>query len=117
MPDGKTLIVKDKTDTLSELAILFKGRIVKVGTLDKVRKELIVFRNRVLHEHHRTRSYGFNSYIIRNSKFIDKIRIHEDNEGINSEYVLSRSMLLEFGHEMDFIGEKQIFYPIRELTR
>lgn len=117
MPDGGTLIVRDLNNTISEIAILKKGRIIKIGTLDKLKRELRVFRNRELHEHHRTRSYGFNAFLMENSKLILNIRIHENNEGVNAEYLLSRNMLLEFGTRMNFIGELQIFYPIRDLER
>lgn len=114
MPDGKKLIVREVNAYTSKLFI--KGsRTIEIGTLDKTTGILTVFKNRGVHEHHNTKSYGFNSWLLRNSKHIKTVTIYEDNEGYNNTYSISKEALINGGREMNFIGEKQIFFPIYQL--
>lgn len=116
MPDGKRLMVKEQGSNTAELSIVeLTSRIIKIGILTKSTGELVIFRKRAVHEHHRTKSYGFNAWLLHNSKLIKKIRIYEDNDGYNNEYLIPKERIIQGGTEMDFISERQIFYPINQL--
>lgn len=115
MPDGKQLIIREDNPDVSELLIRSTARTVKVGKLTKSTGILVVFKNRDKHEHHRTKSYGFNAWLMHNSTKIKTIHIYEEYNGYSNEYKISRQALIDGGHEMDFIVERQIFYPIRNL--
>lgn len=65
----------------------------------------------------RTSSYGFNEFLIRKSTLIDKVKIIEDNEGVNNTYIVPRQVILDAGNIMNFIDEVQIFVPISFLER
>lgn len=115
MPDGKELVIREHGTFTSELFIQYQTKLIKIGILNKNTGELVIFRKRVLHEHHRTNSYGFNAWLLHNSKHIKNIRIYEDNDGVNNEYLISKQAIIDGGKEMNFINEVQIFYPIKQL--
>lgn len=102
---------------LIRVSIRNSRRIIKIGTINKVERELVVFRNREQHQHMRTSSYGFNEFLMKKSTLIDKIKIIEDNEGINNTYIISRQSIINIGNVMNFIDEVQIFVPISYLER
>lgn len=114
MPDGKELIIKHVNPYTNELYIK-SGRLSLVGKLNLNTGELLVFRDRSKHEHIRTSSYGFNAWLMNNSTAIKDIRIEEKNGQDSNVFKISRQTLLSGGKEMDFIGERQIFFPIRQL--
>ncbi len=91
MPDGKKLIVKEITPYISELWIE-GNRKVLVGRLNKATGILTVFKVRTTHEHHRTGTYGFNSWLLNNSKLIKKLHIYENNEGVNNQYLVPKDI-------------------------
>lgn len=114
MPDGKVLLIKQINPYTNELSIK-SGRVVKIGNLNKNTGELLIFRDRSKHEHIKTSSYGFNSWVMNNSTAIKTIRIEEKNGDYHNTYLITRAALLAEGLEMNFIGERQIFYPIKQL--
>lgn len=116
MPDGKFLVIRPLNPYTNQLLIrTMTGKSTIVGNVNKNTKELLVFRDRSKHEHIRTSSYGFNAWLMQNSTAIDNIRIEEEYQGHHNVYRISRAALLVGGNEMDFIGESQIFYPIKQL--
>lgn len=114
MDDGKILLIRELNSYTNQLSIK-SGRITIIGNVNKNTKELLVFRDRSKHEHIRTSSYGFNAWLMENSTAIDKIRIEEKNGDDHNVFVISRAALLVGGNVMNFIGERQIFYPIKQL--
>lgn len=114
MPDGKILLIRQINPYINELSIK-STRTILIGKLDKNTGELLIFRDRSKHEHIKTSSYGFNSWLMHNSTTIKTIRIEEKNGDYHNTYKITRQALLHEGLEMNFIGERQIFYPIRQL--
>lgn len=114
---NKRLLLEQISPNLTRVSIRSDSRTNKVGVINKAEKTLTVFRNRLQHQHMRTSSYGFNDFLIRNSKLIDKIKIEEDNEGKASTYIVPKMTILDTGVPMNWIDEVQIFVSIELLER
>lgn len=113
----KQLVTEVISPNLIRISIRNKQKIVKIGTINKAEREIVIFRNRAQHQHIRTSSYGFNEFLMTKSAMIDRIKIIEDNDGYSNTYSISRRSVLDVGTIMNFIDEVQIFVPISYLER
>lgn len=113
----KKLILNEISPNLTQVSIRSPTREVKVGTINKADRQIVIFRVRDKHLHMRTNSYGFNNFLIQKSSLIDTIKIIEDNSGISNTYIVSRRSVLDIGSVANWIDEEQIFVTLEYLER
>lgn len=82
-----------------------------IGTVDLGMHILTVKRKRAVHEHRKTKSYGFNYHVVHTGKTFDRVQIIDDF----GTYMVPLTVIIHEGKVLNFTQsgfEKQIFLPI-----
>ena len=118
--DGEFLKIKLKTEV---------GRIRMVGQIDFEKRILHVIRHRSRHLHQKSKSYGFNYYVLSTAVTFDKIMLKEvsgsmtrtGNGGkVLGRYIIPVDVILEKGHylpESSSGFELQIFLTLEDMEQ
>lgn len=88
----------------------------KLGRINTSTNTLIVDRKRAKHLHLKSNSYGFNHSLLAQATRFDKVQINDET----GSYIATVEDILTNGKFLFFkqVGfEKQIFYPINQLTK
>lgn len=116
--DGKNKIITSATTKRITIYLHLQSdkRKRKIGTITLSTKTMEIKRNRGEHLFRKGTAYGFNEYVLRQTKLADKIRLSDehDNWKIPIEHILKNGKYLHF-QQQGF--ERQLFLSLDELEQ
>ena len=115
--DDNSLQIKSN-DRLIKLKLLLKGdKPRKIGTITKSTRTIEMKRKRDIHLFRKANSYGFNHYVLSESKHFDWVRLKDD---CGNHWKIPKSYILESGKFLHFKCEgfeRQQFVSLEELEQ
>lgn len=87
-----------------------------IGVIHDDEKFLYVKRNRNRHLHKKTNSYGYNDFVLRNTKRFNHILLQD----VSGKYLIPVNEILTKGNYLFFKTEgfeRQVFFPLEEMRK